>query len=208
MNQSNGSLSTLIKDWESASASARLAFEYYLETGERDGPPAATLLVKEDQLYLTNRFAARRRLCKPRQEGFRTVCTADEWAFARCFRHVWGKIPRENRKAMLSFWRPCSIPPAIAPLIEIVDDDRIGSEDARSGLFEKFFFRASLTTIFRDRMAFVIAHELAAASRRIVGGRKSEVYSLENEQKETDDVARDWGFPRPDPRCPYPWEAR
>jgi hypothetical protein len=208
MNQSKGSLETLIREWGSASASDRLAFNHYLETGERDGPPAATLLVKEDQLYLTNSVAARRSLCKPRQEGFRTVCTADEWGFARCFRHVWGKIPQETRRCMLRFWRPCSIPPQIAPLIEIVDDARIGCEDARSGLFEKFFFKASLTTIYRYRMAYVIARELAAASRRILGGRKSEVYSLENEQRETDDVARDWGFPRPEPRSPYPWEAQ
>ncbi len=238
-------LDQLIRLWAETSEEDRLKFLHWQETGVRDAPFSKPL-VKEDHLYLFNWRPARATLSIEQTDGFRTHTTADELAFARAFRRVWGAIPREEREQMLHYLRPdpSLAGPRCSPVIQLVDDKSIFP---LVGLCKDggrmLLFAASLTTLLRYQLAHTIAHELAHVFRHAAGdsfklydlymqdttprpdegsggggnrkgstavflrayAKRRKAFEKANE-KETDQVAKRWGFPKPRmPKHQEPW---
>src|SRR5687767_3498686 len=111
--------------WEAASPEERESFQHYQDYEFISGLPRATVLVKEDQLYLSNLWPARFWLPAHRPAGLRHHAYADELLFASRFNWVWERIPNEDRQLMLEYWRRDGTGPSpeCRPLIQLLDDE-------------------------------------------------------------------------------------
>jgi hypothetical protein len=113
--------------------------------------------------------------------------------FVGVFQEVWGKVPSEDRNALLAYWRQSG---DWFPTVELsdlwLDSSTSFGQTSLSG--KQFRFSARDFAEFPDEVAsWIVAHELAHSYRHASGLVRSGESESEKE-RETDEIATSWGF--------------